>query len=91
MKSVLSYGVARFHQLHLLSYTTAVVYSRDDEEVGFLAPKTSPKIQPQISFLTGWQHWLGLDQLENFFRSILNTSYTLQQNFKNFLFNRIFY
>jgi len=27
----------------VISYTTVVVYSRDEEEVGFLAPKYHPK------------------------------------------------
>jgi len=53
-------------------------------------PKIPPKNQPNIYFLTAWQHWLGIAKPKNAFRSTLSLCIDLLWNFKNFSFNRFF-
>ena len=66
-----------------LSYSTIVLYIGIIKVWGFLPPTN----QPNISFVTAWQHWLDIAKPKNVFRSTL---IKLLRNFKNFLFNRFF-
>ena len=60
--------------------------------MGFLARKSHALTnQPNINFVTAWQHWLDIAKPKNVFRSTLNLFIKLLWNFKNFLFNRFFY
>ena len=59
--------------------------------LGISCPKLSPQNQLKIYFVTSKQHTLGIDKLKNVFRSFLTRSKKLLQNFKIFLFSRIFY
>ena len=44
------------------------------KQVGDFGLKLSPQNQPDIYFVTLWEHWLGLAKPKNVFRSILNPS-----------------
>ena len=52
---------------------------------------TSPEKQPQFSQTTMRQYWLGKTKPKQAFRSTRNAFNMLLRNFKNNLFNRIFY
>ena len=54
-------------------------------------PKVLPTNEPNIYFMTAWQHWLGMAKPKNAFGSTLNLCIKVLWNFKNFLFNRFFY
>jgi len=68
-----------------------VLYSRDHQGLGVAHKKISPKNQPYLSHTTMWQYWLGKTKPKKVFRWTRNTFNKLLQNFKNFLFNGIFY
>ena len=59
----------------MVSWTTIVVDSRDDQEVGIgIAHEVkSPENQPQISHIAMGQYWLGKTKLKKAFRSTRNT------------------
>jgi len=81
----------RFIALGSISWTTLVVHSRDVEDCGG-APRRKSTLKPtNFSYITIWQHWLGNTKHIKAFRLILNPFKKLLQNFKNFLFNGIFY
>ena len=67
-----------------------VVYSRDHKGVG-VAHEISPKKQPQFPLTTIRQYWLGETKPKQAFRLIRNAFNKFLQNFKNNLFNGIFY
>ena len=71
-----------------VSYTTIVVYSRDYKGVGVAHKIISPKKQPQFPLMTIRQYWLGETKPKQAFRLTFNK---LLRNFKNNLFNGIFY
>jgi len=74
-----------------LSWTTLVVHSRDIEDCGG-APRRKSTLKPaNFPYITIWQHWLGNTKPKKTLRLILNPFKKLLQNFKNFLFNGIFY
>jgi len=68
-----------------------VVHSRDNEEVGVAHKVKSPENQPQISQMTMGQYWLGKTKPKQAFRLTRNAFKKLPRNFKNYLFNEIFY
>ena len=74
-----------------LSYTTVVVYSRDHKGVGVAHELISCKKQPQFPLKTIRQYWLGETKPKQAFRSTQNAFNKLLRNFKNNLFNGIFY
>ena len=66
-----------------------------DHEGLFLAQKShAPTKQPNVYFVTTWQHFLGIAKPKNVFRSTLNLSYILVAimtvNSTNYL-NSIYY
>jgi len=65
--------------------------SGDDEEVGVAHEVKSPENQPQISQMATGQYWSGKTKPKKAFRSTQNAFKKLPRNFKNLLFNRIFY
>jgi len=68
-----------------------VVHSRDDQEVGVAHGVKSPENQPQFSQMTMGQYWLGKIKPKQAFRSTRNAPKKLPRNFKNYLFNGIFF
>ena len=62
-------------------WTTIVVHSRDDEEVGVAHKVKSPENQPQFSQTTMGQYWLGKTKPKQAFRSTRNAFNKLPQNF----------
>jgi len=68
-----------------------VLYSRDHQGLGVAQEEISPKNQPHFSHTTMWQYWLGKTKPKKVFRSTQNAFNKLLKNFKNFLFNGIFY
>jgi len=56
----------------MVSCTTIVVHSRDDEEVGVAHEVKSPKNQPRFSQTTMGQYWLGKTKTKQAFRSNWN-------------------
>ena len=74
----------------LESYSTIVLYSRDHKGVGMAHEITSSKNQPYFS-LTMRQHCLGKIKPNRAFRLTWNAFNKLLRNFKNNLFNGIFY
>jgi len=68
-----------------------MVHSRDDKEVGMAHEVKSPENQPQFSQTMMGYYWLGKNKPKQVFRSTRNAFKKLPQNFKNYLFNRIFY
>ena len=75
-----------------VSWTTIVVHSRDDEEVGVAHKVTSPENQPQFSqtMMMG-QYWLSKTKPKPAFWSTRNAFKKLPWNFKRTLLNGIFY
>ena len=58
--------------INALSWTTIVVYSRDDQEIDVAHKVKSPKTQPQFSHTTMGQYWLGKTKPKQAFRSTQN-------------------
>jgi len=75
----------------IASYSTIVLYRRDHQGLGMAHKEISPQNQPQFSHTTMWQYWLGKTKPKKVFNSTQNAFNKLLQNFKNFLFSRIFY
>ena len=75
----------------MLSYTMIVVYSREHKGIGVVHEITSPRNQLQVSLTTMRQYWLGKTKPKQAFRSTRNAFKKLLLNFKNTLFNGIFY
>ena len=67
--------------LLFLSYTTIVVYSRDQKGVSVAHEITSPEKQPQFSQTTMRQYWLGKTKPKNAFRLTQNAFNKLLWNF----------
>ena len=74
-----------------VSYVMIVVYSRNHKGVGMAHKIISPKKQPQFLLTTIRQYWLGETKPKQAFRLTRNAFNKLLQNFKNNLFNGIFY
>ena len=59
--------------------------------VGMVHEISSPKNQPHFSLTTRRQYWLGKTKPKQAFRLTRDTFNKLLRNFKNSLFNEIFY
>ena len=70
--------------MHNASWTTIMVHSRDDQEVGVAHKVKSPENQPHFSQTTMGQYWLGETKPKQAFRSTRNA-------FKKFLWNFNFF
>ena len=55
---------------HIARYCT--IYREGLQRFGLSCPKILPTNQPNIFFVTAWQHWLGIAKPKNVFRSTLN-------------------
>ena len=76
----------------IISYTTIVVYSRDNKGVGMAHEIISPKKkQPQFPLMMIRQYWLGETKPKEAFRPTRNAFNKLLWNFNNKTFNGIFY
>ena len=79
-------------QVLLALYHTVQQYCiQESQRLGFCCPKSSLQTKLNIYFVTSRQYRLGIAKLKNVFRLFLTHSKKLLQNFKNFLFTRIFY
>jgi len=72
-----------------LPYTMKCVTSSSHQGSCKIKPKNDSKTIP--SYMASWQHWWGIVKSESLFGSAWNAFITLLQNFKNFVFKRIFY
>ena len=72
------------------SWTTIVVHSRDDKELGEAHEVKSPENQPQISQIAMEQYWLGKTKPKKAFRLTRNAFKKVPQNVKLFFINRNF-
>jgi len=77
--------------MFFISYSMVVLYIWIIIRFWVSCLKILPTNQPNINFVTTWQHWLGIAKPKNVFRSTLNLFIKLLWNFKNFVFNRFFY
>ena len=84
--------VAKYVCLYVVvSCSTIVLYSTDHKGVGVAHKRISPKTQPQFPLMMMRQYWLGKTKHKKAIRSTRNASNKLLRNFKNNLFNGIFY
>jgi len=72
----------QWNRVHIISWTTLVVHSRDVRDCGG-APRKKSTLKPaNFSYITIWQYWLGNTKTKKAFRLILNPFKKLLQNLK---------
>jgi len=90
--SAQAYSYIKVSHVFWISWTTTVVHSRNDKEVGMAHEVKTPENQLQFSQTTMGQYWLGKTNPKQAFRLIRNAFKKLPRNLKKkTLLNGIFY